>query len=319
MNTIPIIFNERQISTAILGGKSSPSKVLMNVAVVLLNSTGSHFRIQMLENLLKAGFASVISIEPNAENINLEETSRRFPSIKFIVPLENATTGDMINIAMAETSAPHVLVLRDTITIPQNFMSPNLMDRLIKNEVYCIAPRILNPEKQSVTVRSTPFAEKNKLRFEMSNIVPSDTPTVYPFDYIGLYNRQKFIQLGGFDYTILSAHYQNADLGLRSWLWGEKTIISPSFQLTYAEDAPIEDTTADITYLHYYLKNMLPVFKSDHGEIAALSFFRFLNNSSCGFFEARKLFKDAVSWTEKNRYRFKTDIEHLIENWNKDN
>lgn len=316
MNTIPTIFNERQINTTILGGKMPAEKIKMNVAVILLNSNGSHFRVQMLENLVNCGFASIVSIEPNRDNINIEENARRFPTVKFIIPLEQVTEGEMINIGMSEVNTAYVLVLRDTLSIPPGIISPRFVEKLIKLGNYCIVPRLLNSEKQSVAVRSTPFANRGHLRMEMSSVVPTDTPTVYPFDFIGLYNREKFIQLGGFDYTILSPYYQNVDLGLRSWLWGEITIVSPAFQLTYAEDVPIDTTTADITYLHFYLKNMLPVFKYDHGVIPAFSFFRFLGDSSCGFFEARKLFKDAVNWTYTNRYRFQTDIKNLIENWN---
>lgn len=315
MNTIPTIFNERQINTTILGGKQRTENASMDVAAVLLNSNGSHFRVQMLENLVKCGFAAVVSVEPNQSNINLEENSRRFPTVKFIVPLENVTDGDMINICMSEVTASYVLVLRDTLAIPQGVLTPNLFDKLIKNKDYCVVPRLLNSDKRAVAMRSVPFVEKNKLRMEMSNVVKDGIATVYPFDYIGLYDRKKFIQAGGFDYTILSPYYQNIDLALRTWLWGERTVVSTAFQLSYAENAPVEDSTADLTYLHCYLKNMLAVFRTDHGEIPRFSFFKFLQNSSCGFFEARNFFCDAVRWTKTNRYRFKTDIRHLIENW----
>lgn len=319
MNTIPIIFNERQINTTILGGKTRPENAKLDVAVILLNKTGSQFHIQMLENLVRAGFSSIISFEPNKDNVNIAENAKRFPTVKFIVPLEDVTAGDMINIGMSEVSASYVLVLRDSLYIPSLILTPNLAERLVKSEAYCIVPRLFNADKQSVAARSTPVAEKNKLWFEMTHIVPTDTATAYPFDYIGLYNRKKFLQLGGFDYTIVSPHYQNADLSLRAWLWGEKILMTPSFQMNYAEAAPIENITADVTYLHFYLKNMMPVFRTDHAEINKLSFFRFFRNSSCGFFEARKFFKDAVKWTYKNRFRFKTDMEHLIENWNREN
>jgi|WetSurMetagenome_2_1015567.scaffolds.fasta_scaffold251421_2 hypothetical protein len=318
MNTIPIIFNERQISRTVLGGQQNMSVATMDVSVILLNSSGSHFRVQMIENLVNCGFSSIISIEPNPENINIEENSRRFPSVRFIVPLEPVTDGDMINIGMSEVSSSYVLVLRDTIAIPAGILAPRLVDHLVKSGIYCIAPRLIDAAKQSVPVRSTPFAEKGHLRMEMSSVVTEGIPTVYPFNYIGLYNRMKFIQLGGFDYTILSPYYQNLDLAVRSWLWGEKTELTPSFQLSYAEDLPVEDTTADLSYLRFYLKNILPVFRFDHGVIQGISFIRFLNNSSCGFFEARRQFRSADRWITLNRYRFKKDIQHLIENWDRE-
>ncbi|MBQ9237984.1 MAG: hypothetical protein IJ191_01510 [Treponema sp.] len=315
MNTIPTIFNERQINMTVLGGRQKPSHIAMDVAVILLNSSGSHFRVQVLENPVTCGFSDIISLEPHRENRNIEETAHRFPSVKFIVPLDTVTDGDMINIGMSETDASHVLVLRDSLAIPHGVVSPKLVEHVLKLDCYCVAPRLIDAAHGGVAVRSIPFAERGHLHMEMTAVVTEGAPTVYPFDIVGLYNREKFIRLGGFDYTILSPYYQNMDLALRSWLWGERTVISPSFLLSYAGAVPVETMTADVTYLHCYLKNMLPVFKIDHGVISPFSFFRFFYNSSCGFFESRRLFKDAVRWTTVNRYRFKTDIKHLVENW----
>ncbi|MFC2282001.1 MAG: hypothetical protein ACFNLN_10565, partial [Treponema socranskii subsp. buccale] len=76
MNTIPLIFNERQINRTVIGGLS-PSEKKMDVSAVLLNSNASRFHAQMLETLSKCGFASVVSIEPNSGSCNIEELSRR--------------------------------------------------------------------------------------------------------------------------------------------------------------------------------------------------------------------------------------------------
>ena len=69
MNTIPSIFNQRQVNRTILGGKEPMPFVKMNVSVVLLNGNGSQLRIPMIENLVKCGFESIISIENNKEKI----------------------------------------------------------------------------------------------------------------------------------------------------------------------------------------------------------------------------------------------------------
>ena len=53
MNTIPLIFNERQINRAVLGGKDSPSEIKLPVGLLLLNGKGSQFRSAILEKLIK--------------------------------------------------------------------------------------------------------------------------------------------------------------------------------------------------------------------------------------------------------------------------
>ena len=91
--------------------------------------------------------------------------------------------------------------------------------------------------------------------------------------------------------------------------------MTTKFQLAYAEDVPIEESVPDFSYLRFYLKNLLPRFKEDHGHISRFSFPLFFVKSSCGIFEALSQFKFAKIWVEKNQYRFKRDIQYLIENW----
>ena len=68
MNTIPLIFNERQINRTILGGRESPPDVKLPLGVLLLNGKGSQFRSAVLERLLKMGFEQIVSLEKNHEN-----------------------------------------------------------------------------------------------------------------------------------------------------------------------------------------------------------------------------------------------------------
>jgi hypothetical protein len=317
MNIIPSIFNERQINRTVLGGTESASGVKMNVSVVLLNSGSSHFRIQMIENLLKCGFTSIVSLEPTPESYNIEDFGTKFPSVRFIIPLEKVTDGDLINIGISESCGEYVLVLRDTLRIPPGILMPNLAEHLTENGSYCIVPRLVTPEKQSLPVQFIPEAVKSKLHVISSSSVSDGMATLCPFNYIGLYHRQKFMLLGGFDYTITSPYWQNLDMAFRAWLWGEKINLSTAFQLEYAEKVPQEEITADFSQLRFYLKNLVPRYHEDHGMIPFSSFFLFARSSSCGFFETRRLFADACRWVDKNKYRFKQDAVMLIENWDK--
>ena len=315
MNTIPLIFNERQIDRTVLGGSRVNANAKMNISVIMINSSGSQFRIQTIEKLLNCGFKSIVSFEPDSDNFNIEDISHRFPDVKFVIPLEKVSTGDLINMGMSEVDSEYVLVIKDTINVPGGILLPNLAERLTKDSVYCVVPRMLNYEKQSIPIQFVPSALKGKFRVDSFSYVVDGMPTLYPFDYVGLYNRDKFIKLGGFDYTITNPYWQNLDLSLRAWLWGERIQLSTTFQLSYTTDEPIENYTPDLSYLRFYLKNILPKFKADHGVISPLSFFLFMMNSSCGVIESIRQFSDAKNWVEKNKYRFTCDVQNLIEMW----
>ncbi|MBQ5998503.1 MAG: hypothetical protein IJL70_03435 [Treponema sp.] len=315
MNTIPSTFNEYQIDRTVLGGKQQNPNAQLDLSVIMLNSNGSHLKGQYLENLLNCGVASVVSVEPNAESYSIEDVSRRFPAVKFLIPREKTTDGVLINMAMSELNSKYVLVLRDSIHIPAGFLSKNLVENLMETDVYCIVPRLLSSGGTALITNFSPSAIHGSFRMYPNQVTMDGLPTLYPFNFVGLYNREKFIRLGGFDYTITSSYWQNADLSVRSWIWGEKTVVTTKFQLSYIDEVPLEDTKPDLSYLRFYLKNILPKFKADHGQFSYFSFPLFFFKSSCGIFEAFSQFNEAKNWVSKNKYRFQRDIQYLIENW----
>ena len=317
MNTIPLTFDEHQINRTVIGGRKNTSKDALNISVILLNSSGIHFKVHVFENLLACNFEHVVSVENNAENFSIEDVAKKFPAVKFIIPLEKASDGEMINLAMSEIDSEYVLVIRDSLYIPSGVMLPHLAERLTAEGIYCVVPRLLDKNKNGINSIFVPGAEKSHFVIDSSSIINDGIKTIYPFDFIGPYNRKKVIGLGGFDWTIKSSYWQNLDLAMRAWLWGEHTHLTTMFTFSYIEDLPVEDRTVNMDYLRYYLKNEVPRYKNDKGYISRSFFLKFSKRSSCGYIQARRLFKNAKEWVEKNQYNFKMDLPIFIQGWNK--
>ena len=220
---------------------------------------------------------------------------------------------------MSEIDADYVLVLRDTLYIPSGVVLSNLAARLTGENIYCTVPRLIDKNKNGLYTLYTPGAEKSHFVIDSSSFVTDGKKTIYPKDYVALYNRKKFIQLGGFDYTIKSSYWQNLDLAVRSWLWGEETRLTTMLQFSYIDDPTVEDTTINQDYLRYYLKNELPKYKNQQGYIKNSSFLKFLFRSSCGYLEAKRQFNAAKDWVKKNKYRFKMDLQTFIKQWPEEN
>ena len=103
-------------------------------------------------------------------------------------------------------------------------------------------------------LKVVPLGENNQLK------------TLYPFMYVGLYNKDKFIQIGGYDIGILNTYWQKLDFGLRTYMWGEKISAHKSFIINLGQnDKIIEDITPDKDYRLYCLKNLSVVIKKDSG------------------------------------------------------
>ncbi len=316
MNTIPLIFNERQIKRTVLGGKNSiDTKVLLPCSVVLLNRGNNHYRQQTIDNLIKCGFSQIVSVENSSLSYNLEDFSQRHPQVKFVIPLEKLSIGDMINIGISECDSEFVLVLWNDIHITSNIVQPFILEKMMNYNMLCIAPVLQTVRLQPLPIEMIPNIENSVFVASPTSVIKDMSKTVYPFDFIGLYNRQKFMQLGGYDYTITTPYWQNLDFSLRAWLWGEKISISSSFKLRYDDESPLEDITADTTQLRFYLKNCAPTFKNDYSYIPKLKYFSFMHKHPANPFEALAEFNDARNWVFINRYRFKTDVTMLVNNW----
>ena len=315
MNSIPLTFDEHQIRRTVIGGSGQIPPDSLNISVILLNSSGSHLKTHVFENLLECKFQTIVSVEHDSVNFSLDDISRQFPTVKFIIPLEKTTDGELINLAMSEVQSDYVLVLRDTLNIPVSTILPHLAENLTQNGTYCIVPRLFDASKNELPCSFIPAYSRGHFSIESSTAISDGAKTLYPYDYIALYNRQKFIQLGGFDWTITAPYWQILDLAMRSWLWGEKTRLTSKLQFNYIEEAPVEDRTVTLSYLRYYLKNELPRIRFGEGYIKNSSFLSFLFRSSCGFLEARRQFKEAQFWVLKNKFRFTKDLQNLIETW----
>ena len=318
MNPIPSIFNEHQINMAILGGKEQMPGMHMDVTAVIINSSWSTYRAKMIENLLRCGFAEIISIESDSENYTIGDFSKKFPFAKIIIPQGNMTTGDMINIGIGEARTEYVLVLRDSIDFSKEILTPTLAAKLMEHNLFALTPRLTGRENLAFPVLFSPSIKKAALDVLSTSVVSDLSPNLFPFDNIALYNRKKFIDLGGFDYTIRSDYWQNLDLAFRAWLWGEEIKFSTAFSLSYCTEVPVIDNSPSQFSNRFYLKNLVPRIDkkhADHAFIPAASFFAFWGSSSCGFFEAYARFKEARAWVEQNKYRFKRDVLDLVENW----
>ncbi len=317
MNTTHSIFNERQINCTILGGLHPDKKPVLNVSVILLNSGNAHLRAQNLENLTNCGFEKIISLENDSNNYSLEDNLQKFPHVKFIIPLEKVADGDLVNLAVSEITSPYFLVLRNSLNITSQILNASLAKKLGDANVFCLIPRILSKGAQGVPIQFIPAVKKSVLKIDSSTQVTDGLPTLFPFKFLGFYNTKKFNALGGYDTSIRNSYWQNLDLSFRAWLWGEQVKISTSFQISYSDEIPPEDSTPDLSQLRFFLKNMAPVYKYDHAELPFSKFWGFKMNSSCGLFETIRQFNEARFWVRSNRSQFKLDAFKLISEWGK--
>ncbi|MCL2093438.1 MAG: hypothetical protein FWH12_04500 [Treponema sp.] len=323
MNTIPSIFNEKLPSYTALGG--SERRASTGLSAVVLNRGGRYSRYQFFEDLEKAGFDYVLSMESSASRYDLESLSQNFPFVRFILLHEGLSPGEEINLAAAELPSPLFFVLWNDVKILRSGRADRMAERLLAGSqddkaLYkrlCTCPQIQDSRSETLPsiIEAALLPEKDPWRaIKTIPAIPDreGLPSLYPFDGMGIYDRERFIRLGGFDSSIKNFHWQLMDFGFRSSLWGEEIAATLLIKLSYEGAVPEEDLTGAESQRRFFLKNLAPIFRGDYAHIPLRRFpgylFKHRDLSS-----AWEEFKAARLWVMANRFRFVSDARTMAE------
>ena len=322
MSTIPSTFNAKAgwkgmlpSYTAVGGSERAASTGL---SAVLLNREGRFPRKTLFEQLKKTGFDYIISIEGNQERYDVEELSGLYPFIRFILVKEKITSGEAINIAAAELSGPYFFVLWNDHRFFNGINAAKIAD-LLGGRRLCTVPAVQNSQFEILHTLTSPVYFKSShggaVRALPEAPVRENQSSLFPHDWLGFYDKERFLRLGGFDREIAHPHWQLMDFGFRSHLWGEEIRSTQMVRLIHDGGTPSQDNTTEDSYRLFYLKNLAPEWRGDHAYLPLRCFFTFLAKSGWDLPGAWSEFSRERKWVLKNRNRFFRDARSLTEQW----
>jgi hypothetical protein len=295
--------------------------------VILLHRTGRYPRRSLFQELGKAGFDYVISVESSPKRYDVEELSGAFPFVRFILLSEPIGPGDQINLAVSELPSPLFFVLWNDLRIMAGGGAARIAARLTliheeeqKNgkspyQRLCTVPVIQNSRFETLPTLIAPAVRKRKVKTLFFSPQEDGLPSLYPFDGVGIYDRERFIRLGGFDGALKSTYWQFMDFGFRSWLWGEEIRSTQQVKITYDGDVPAMDNTTEASYLRFYLKNLAPIFRGDSAHLPLRRFPGYFLRSGEDFFAAWQNFSESRRWVTHSSYRWQSDALSITDRW----
>jgi hypothetical protein len=289
------------------------------LSAVLLNRGGRYPRRTFFQEFEKAGFDYIISMEGAQERYDLEELSGRFPSVRFILSKENISPGEAVNLAASELSSPLFFVLWNDQKLFNGGGAARIAELLLGETNLepdlCVVPVIKTSGFESLRTLIAPFYDRGRLGVLPGVPGYEGQLSLYPYDWTGIYGREKFIRLGGFDGEISSPYWQLMDFGFRVYLWGEKIRSTGNVHLIFDGDAGPEDSTIDPSYRLFYLKNIAPVFRGDHAHIPLRRFPGYFAKAGWDLLSAWNEFTKERRWVEENRNRFTCDARAVTDLW----
>ena len=317
MNTIPTTSKRPRIPYTVVSGGSrvKQNKNPGKISLLILNQGNSLYKLDLLNDVESLGFNEIISIENPGVSYDIENISRKIPSVKFLLLQESCNTGEQINIGIKEAGSDFVFVIWNNMKLASNSLSIRLADYLYGEEPLCTVPVLKNMDNNMIPSISVPAFQKNSLKVIFAFPKRKGVRTLFPFDYTGIYCREKFLYCGGYDFSIKNSYWQKMDFGMRINLWGEQIVCFTALQTSYIGDSLADDNSIDRYYRIFYLKNLAVRFNGDSGYLPKSRLLKYMFRSGEGFFHAKKNFEEAARWVELNKFRFNYDCRSLTELW----
>ncbi len=296
------------------GARSTGGRFPRRLTIVLMNRGGRPFKSSLFAELIEIGASEIISVEGPAAQYDVENLARRHPEVRFLLLTEPVGAGEKINIGMEEAKGEFVLVMWNDMRVVSGF-SEATFARVVRTPALCTVPVLQSVRKETIPSIRVPALYRRQLKIVPGQPSADGEPTIYPFDYCGLYRKEAFTLSGGFDYLLENSYWQKLDFGFRAFMWGERIVCSTSLRLQYRGEPPTEDSSRDESYKLFFLKNLAVRFNRDAGVLPVGRLIRYFLGSGGDLITAYREFREVSRWVELNRYRFKRDARSVTELW----
>jgi hypothetical protein len=271
------------------------------------------FRGALLAELQATGIGEILWIGGPDVSYDLESHAREFPEVRFLVLSGPATPGERVNVGISEARALRVFCLWSDARVSS--LPAALVSRLEAEPSLCVVPLARNARGEAMPTLQAPKLAKGRLSLDWRAAARDGERTLFPIDYSGIYQGERFARLGGFSPALTNPHWQKLDFGFRAHLWGESVRCLTGLGITYTAQPPADDATPDESYKRFWLRGLAVRIDRDGGVLPAWRLPEYMARSDTGPLYAVKEFRAAREWVRRNRYRYRLDPRDLVAGW----
>ncbi len=189
----------------------------------------------------------VIVVDDASHDGSVEFLRERFPGVTVLANETNAGFAETMNRGIAAARHEIVLALNNDILVEEGLFNETVR-RFADPAVFSVTPNIVDPrrgESQSITRLKPGVCWFRAVNLQLTQLPDlfGEIPLFFGSGGASFYDRNKLMQLGGFDAIFHPFYVEDLDLSYRAWKSGWKCLFEPAVTVYH-------ETSSTILSLH---------------------------------------------------------------------
>lgn len=202
---------------------------MRKISIVILNWEGLELLKECVPSVIRAthnysGNCEVIMVDNGSKDKSIDYLKTSFPEIRIISLAENLGFSKGMNKGIKESKNRIVIGLNNDTIVKEDFIEP-LVRHFSHKDVFAVGAKMMGGDRKAFNFEKTtgrfPFGFF-KIKYEDMDEAAN---TLYACGGAFAVNKEKFLELGGFDEGLF--YWDDVDLGYRAWKRGWRNIFEP--------------------------------------------------------------------------------------------
>lgn len=203
------------------------------ISIIIPNFNGQSLLSKNLPAVIKnCPDCEIIVVDDASSDDSVKYVTQNFPKVKIIINERNLGFAKTANRGVEESKGELVALLNSDVS-PRKDSVTAVSSYFNERDVFAVGLCDLSHEKNRITKRGRGGA-MFKRGFVFHFAIPiKKGETFWVSGGSGIFDKKKFLELGGFDPLFAPFYWEDIDLSYRAWRKGYKCIFEPAAQLDH--------------------------------------------------------------------------------------
>jgi GT2 family glycosyltransferase/glycosyltransferase involved in cell wall biosynthesis len=215
------------------GGEATPYLRPTNASIVIPNWNGRDLLEKFLPSVVEACRAEdeIIVVDNASTDGSAAFVRQHFPQVRVLTMEHNLGFGGGSNAGIRAARHPVAILLNNDMRVTPGFVAA-LLAGFTDGQVFAVSAQIFFSDptrrREETGLTSGCFTKGFiRVRHEIDERIDAPYPTLYAGGGSSAYDREKFLELGGFDLLFEPFYLEDTDLSYNAWKRGWKVLYQP--------------------------------------------------------------------------------------------